>query len=668
MKKIFFFLSAIALLGLTAACVEQIQVNNPNYDAEKGTVKTQFVINVANTAQTKATANDVQAEATNKFRGMEGIRLFMSKGYKSGGSYVPYETNYIYDLKDYTPIYNASNLTAAESITADNSRRVYEMIMPTGVDNMVFYAKAPTTTGSAIKYPFKTTDDATSVDPTTKETTNFELVPITTETTVFTTNTSATALLGILNAVAGVTSWYTTDDVTLATALNNFVNTEAIVVPDNTTTPPSTTTVVETLRQGSADAVKRTMEDLYKIVEKRTDAVSTAIKTAILGESNANFTPTASTETTPAKLTYANANIQTNFPANLGLPVGAAQVKCTVTKTDGVITRAVFSWESPSSTLGTASSLNYANVMYPPVLCYWADSPIRVSNTEGVEDEPDFYPNGVTNWNSEAEWTSAKGNWLAWATNKAITKDTRAVALKNNVLYGTALAKYTVALKAEKLNDNRQKLVPHLSNQEITVAGKFKVKGILIGGQPTKVGWNFIPISTADLTAVIYDNVVNHTNAITTTASSPFYTMVFDNYNSSGTQDDVVFALELENNAGDFYGKDNIIYDGGTFYLCGKMKKADLAASYQDLTTLSGLGYRIPPLLEPTPGNPDVYPMSITPRIFMQDFVTTVTITLGDNALQNAYATIPDLRPINMYFGLSVDLTWKAGAALSVEL
>ena len=619
-------------------------------------MKTQFVINIANianTAQTKATANDVQAEAANKFRGMEGIRLFMSKGYKNGNDYFPYETNYIYDLKDYTPIYGASNLNVAESITADNSRRVYEMIMPTGVDNMVFYAKAPTTTGSAIKYPFKTTADDTSVDPTTKTGTNFELVPITTETTVFTTNASATALLKILNDVAGVTSWYTTDDVTLATALNNFVNTEAIATS-------ATTTTVETLRQGSADAVKRTMEDLYKIVEKRTDAVSTAIKAAILGENPANFTATASTETTPAKLTYANENIETNFPADLGLPVGAAQVKCTVAKTDGVITSAVFSWVSPSSTLGTAESLNYANLRFPPVLCYWADSPIRVSNTEGVEDETNFYPNGVTNWNSEDAWAAAKGNWLAWATNKEVTKDTRAVALKNNVLYGTALAKYTVQLKAEKLNDNRKALVPHLSDQEITVAGKFKVKGILIGGQPNKVGWNFVPVD-ADRTGVIYDNVLNHTNAITTAVSNPFYTMVFDNYNTTGTQDDVVFALELENNAGDFYGKDNIIYDGGTFYLCGKMKKADLAATYADLTSLKDLGYRIPPL-----GSDNT--MAITPRIFMQDFVTTVTITFGDNALKNAYATIPDLRPINMYFGLSVDLSWKAGAALSVEL
>lgn len=650
MKKFFFFLSTIALLGLASACVEQISVNNPNYDAEKGVVKTQFVINVANTAQTKATADDVQAEAANKFRGMEGIRLFMSKGY--GANYL---TDYIYDLKDYTPIYSALNLNVARSITADDSRRVYEMIMPTGVDNMVFYAKAPTTTGSAIEYPFKTDASATTTDPTTKETTTFKLVPITTETTVFTTNASATALLGILNAVAGVTSWYTTDDVTLATALNNFVNTEAIATS-------ATTTTVETLRQGSADAVKRTMEDLYKIVEKRTDAVSTAIKAAILGENNANFTATASTETTPAKLTYANTNIQANFPADLGLPVGAAQVKCTVSKTDGVITSAVFSWVSPSSTLGTAESLNYANLRFPPVLCYWADSPIRVSNTEGVEEETDFYPNGVSNWNSETEWTNAKGNWLAWDTNKAITKDTRAVALKNNVLYGTALAKYTVQLKAEKLNDNRKALVPHLSDQEITVASKFKVKGILIGGQPKAVAWNFIP-TDSDRSAVIYDNVPNHTNAITTSASNPFYTMVFDNYNSGGgAQDDVVFALELENNAGDFYGKENIIYDGGTFYLCGKMKKSDLAATYAGLTSLKDLGYRIPPVAtDGTMATP-------VPRIFMQDFVTTVTITLGDDALKNAYATIPDLRPINMYFGLSVDLSWKAGAALSVEL
>lgn len=318
------------------------------------------------------------------------------------------------------------------------------------------------------------------------------------------------------------------------------------------------------------------------------------------------------------------------------------------------------------------------NLRFPPELCYWADSPIRVSNTEGVEGDESYYPNGVDKWDS---WSGATGNWLTWTTTTAITKDTRAVALKNNVLYGTALAKTIVKLSATTLKDNRKVLVPNLPEQTITVSGTdatdnkehyFTVKGILIGGQPDQVGWNFVDAGTTR-TAVVYDKAFgDHSSTeakITTYDSKPYYTLVFDNYKTGDNPDAVYIALELENHAGDFYGKDNVIYDGGTFYLAGKMQlTADQITALKATTsdygklTVTPLTYRIPPVAT------DGSAMTLSPRIFMQDFVTEITLTLGENALKHAYATIPDLRPIDMYFGLSVDLKWKTGAALSVEL
>ena len=79
---------------------------------------------------------------------------------------------------------------------------------------------------------------------------------------------------------------------------------------------------------------------------------------------------------------------------------------------------------------------------------------------------------------------------------------------------------------------------------------------------------------------------------------------------------------------------------------------------------LAALGYRIPPVTV----SEGTTTMNLVPRVFMHDFTTKMNVTLGPNALKLAYATVPDLRPTQMFFGLSVDLTWKAGASFDVEI
>jgi hypothetical protein len=657
MKKFFFFLSTIALLGLASACVEQISSDNPNYNPERGEVKTTFVFNIATSAATKATADEVQATADNSFRGMEGMVLYMSKGYTSE-DYLP--APYQYNLGDLTPtgtitgpIYGDDNYNVASAIDASDSRRVYKMNMPVGVDNMVFYAKAKAKEGSNNKTTYQVTPK--------KSTTFFELEAI--QANADFSSGSAATILGILNSFSSLISeWSTTDDVTLATAFKNYFTTN------------------ETLRQASGPAVLRTMQDLYKIVKSADETGTTLagkIKAAILGNFDATDAGVLSYKTDALK----------KFPfEDLGLPVGVAQVKCSWTEassTDPSVPDK-FAWINPSNTIADDNSnsdqvvvnaIDVKNIMYPAEICYWADSPIRVSNTEGVEDDENYYPNGVANWDNDNMWKvttqgGATGNWLDWATYKAVTKDTRAVALKNNVLYGTALAKFIVKMgesgHSEGNNiflDNRKALVPALSDNKITIDGTnsyFTVTGILIGGQPKRVAWNFLPASVENnKTGVIYDHVFDYTGKLD--ASKAYYVPVFDNYSSGGTQDVVYFALELENHTGmDFYGKDNVIYDGGKFYLTGKLQLPS-GTTISALSDMATKGYRIPPLANDNT-------MAVTPRIFIQDFVTEITATLGPNALKHAYATIPDLRPIEMYFGLSVDLSWKAGAPLSVEL
>lgn len=667
MKKFFFFLSAIALLGLTAACNEDVPVN-PNFNAERGDVKTSFIINVATTSQTKASAAEVQATTNEAFRGMEKIKLFMSKGYNTAYLAAPYQ----YDLGTLTPAYGDANLTNEGAINAEKSRRVYNLTIPTGVDNMVFYAKAKeagannsATTGTAVKSNNKI---VYNVDPD-KTKTNFQLVPIIeqdnaqgTATTgadgaaaqadLFATNANAVKLLAILNSLSDIVDqWKALDVVELLTAYDNYFTTN------------------ETLRQGSGPAVLRTMQDMYNVAARYpapeqgtpTDAqnVCSAIKAAI----EEYFTVSGRD---PYTLTYKDANLL-KFPFDeLGLPAGAAQVKCT-TPEQGAPT---FAWVNPSN-LMDANTVDYKNLMYPVELCYWASSPLRISNLEGAEENQDYYPANWAKWNQNGSWSTTYG-WLDYAqeANRVVTKETRAVALHNNVLYGNALAKATVKMSATSYKDNRGAVVPNVKDQDIEIDGSkkyFKVTGILIGGQPKQVEWDFVAGAQADRTGVIYDHAFAD-NKITTEASDPFYTMVLDNLLPNAKEDEqeaVYFALELENHAGDFYGRDNVIYDGGKFYLAGMMKltneQINKLISDSDYTDLGELGYRVPPV-----GDDGV--MITIPRVFMQDFTTTMKITLGPNALKMAYATIPDLRPTQMYFGLSVDLSWKTGADFDIVI
>ena len=53
-------------------------------------------------------------------------------------------------------------------------------------------------------------------------------------------------------------------------------------------------------------------------------------------------------------------------------------------------------------------------------------------------------------------------------------------------------------------------------------------------------------------------------------------------------------------------------------------------------------------------------------KLTIKDIMIKDVITIGKDALQRAYSTIPDLRSTQMFFGLSVDLEWKAGLNFNV--
>lgn len=234
--------------------------------------------------------------------------------------------------------------------------------------------------------------------------------------------------------------------------------------------------------------------------------------------------------------------------------------------------------------------------------------------------------------------------------------------MKYDINYGTSLLKTTVSYKTLSLQDNNKKIQQRdygitEANKTINVTGEsFKLVGIIVGDQWPKVGWDFLPKTTdpgntSYRKGYIYDNQITSSGVIpasTTSASDPNYTLVFDNYVSGTPQPKVYVALELQNNSGvDFFGFDNMIPNGGNFYLIGEL----------DPTGKTGPAkpewHALPPY--------DVDGTTTVPRVFIQDHMTTANFKFDTYSLQHAYLTVPDLRSSSVTLGLSVDLQWSTG-------
>lgn len=312
------------------------------------------------------------------------------------------------------------------------------------------------------------------------------------------------------------------------------------------------------------------------------------------------------------------------------------------------------------------------NVFYPAELCYWGNSPVRVTDESVVEAD---YPQGITPWVTDASWTSKN-----WKKDSHVVSTTRSVAMQYNINYGTAMLKSTVKYGATKLYDNNHAIQlaknPTLGasdepNAEITVAdGTFTLKGILVGGVATKVGWDFLPVDGSSFGNAIYDKAIVDDGIPTSGTSTPNYTLVWDNWNESQRgkcQNPVYVCLEFQNLSGkDFWGKHNIIRNEGIFYIVGKLdpNAGTLAPADAANPTAAELEAGVD---WPAAGTACLPPHAADGttlkerRVFIQDFMTVANFVIGENSLQSAYSTVPDLRSTQISLGLSVDLKWQSG-------
>lgn len=379
-----------------------------------------------------------------------------------------------------------------------------------------------------------------------------------------------------------------------------------------------------------------------------------------------NYWPTTTAGPKPDGATFAHIESYTSanfaeFPSQFALPQGATHIKFDNTK------NTFYYVENYNSSAVGGSTFTVDDYYYPAELCYFGNSPIRVSDTEHVVAQ---YPENVSTWNAEASWSS---DW----TLGHVQSTTRSVAMKNDINYGTALLETTVGYNTLTLKDNNKAIqqrdygVNTEEDKEIYINdGSFKLVSIIIGDQWPKVGWNFLPITTGEANyrkGYIYDNQITNEGVIpasTSTTSQSNYTLVFDNYQDmrstdvTNKQSKVYVALELQNNTGrDFFGKDNLITNGSNFYLIGELDPSTKTEPGPVLPTYHAL----PPYDANCTTN-------TVPRVFIQDHVTKANFKIGVNALKNAYLTVPDLRSSSVTLGLSVDVKWETGLDFDVVI
>lgn len=607
MKKVKFF--GLAGFILLASGAGFSSCSSDSADPTGGTgvagqvVKAQFAINIpygnnssANQAKkvTRMTANMTQQN--NHFRGISDIVLLTFNGDPTTTS-----------ITDATNIIKIS--TDGNAYAQNEYCRLYRDIeIPVETSYIAFYGKASRNTETDFEAG-KITDEGTSGK--TLANISHKLTPINSDAN-FTTDGDALAIIQALNDIANA-------QVTDGSATYTWANI------GNLRTLPSWLTGQE----------QEFLVDRYNSFIKLTAGSKTSVtaciqslEAALAGETPGANVPIEKLLTAEiynkCKTALRTIDGLGNFPGKYYLPDGAAALKW-------IAGESTFAYSVPgSANFVTGDNINYQKICYPAELSYFVNTKTMVSDKDmsSLNDFPtynDWIKKSDTDWNGKS------------FTEKAVESSTKTVGLKDPVQYSVAVLKSTVKCDAATLKDNGQSKGGLKADQDVPVNSGFPVTGILIGGQPESVDWKYEPTTEA-FANTIYDKNMNGTITAGTTASTPNYTLVFDN--KSTDKKPVFVTIELTNNSGmDFYGQDGIIPKDAKFYLVGK--------------------------LDPDATEGVTNPNSVD-RVFVQDHITKANFTIKD--LKKANNCIPDLRTSGINVGLAVDLSWQNGITFDVEL
>lgn len=598
MKKLnsFFLMGTVALagLGVMSSCSsDDLGNDTTTTPGETKAVKTQFALNIPR-ANGGTRMSGENTQANKNFLGMEDIRMYSFNAAPAAGS-------------TSTATFTLAGI--ASGISESASSKIYsDVSVPVGTTHFLFYAHAPQGTNDTEKFAkgiLKFT--APETEKTATDGISAALVAVKGNDA-----TSSTALLKILNDVAGVTGWADAGAETkLGKLYAQYIKAKA----------------------GSANSILLTLQSLYNSLSGVITAADDAQKTIaenIRKEIDKSFTPTTGTDGY-VTLAYKATGDVSKYPNNINLPDGAVQLTFDATTK--------FAYATTSNLTGI-QQLDAAKICFPASIYYFQSSDLAAT---AMELDASKWPTSTT------EWTTATAPWLKDASNLAdgwtasVQPTTRSIAMRQNINYGVANLATTVKCGAASLADNTTLSVTDPSEFAGTVTvptAGFPVTGLLIGGQPTKVGFNFQPASNDAFAQTIYDNNLTDIVAKNGAASTANYTIVLpnDKGRTATDQNTVNVAIELTNNSGvAFRGFDGIIPAGGKFYLVGQLAPKD-----HNVANVTN------------------------PAVFMSDYMTTLKLTI--KSLKNAYNTIPDLRSTKLQLGLSVDLDWQTGIQFDVNI
>lgn len=616
----FLLMGSVALSGIVAfsACSSENDMGaevNPTFDGK--TVKTQFALNVPyGDTGTRMSAN--AAQQNRNFRGISNMTLLPFTEEPAAGKI---STSFI-DLKQNTNAFESDG-----SDYANQGRYIYRDVqIPIGTKHFVFYGKATgteTTTSDANKlfdkgYLSNNLSGTTSGTKVNLDNTNFALQKIN-ETLDFSTATSGTdkSYNKVLKALQDVTDTKVTDGTT--TIEWNNITTSATDMKLNHA--KKLWEAFSTLKAGSANSVRKTLNYL------KSSAGVSALGTGTATADGDGLLKTLVKNIDVALTTLGDGN---TFPADLNLPDGAVGVNYDEpSKT----------WKFTSSVTMKSENINYANITYPASLDYFVSSPAKARDdaSTGIND-------GI--WPTKDDWTKDNATWTGWGDE--VKNTTRTIALEKPIQYGVANLELTIKANANTLLDNAKDKKGQVADQNVDVTNnKLVMTGVLIGGQPTQVEWNYEPKTGNAFDLTIYDKKMNGATPATkngiyvpvNTPSNANYTLVLDNNNA--TTKAIYVAVELVNNTGiDFYGADGMVPAGGKFYLIGKLNP-------EAATGVTGKDDNVN-------------------RVFLKDYTTKANLTIKD--LKNAYNVIPDLRSTAISVGLAVNLEWQEGITFNVEI
>lgn len=741
---------------------------NPNYNPETDEVNVDFVFNVStsNEATTRMSSANTQATLTQQFRGITDAYL-ASYSQSDDGKYLTDPSVPAGKLFSLGPVVAAgklNNTLTQASGDVNVSHRVLQLSLASGTNSLLFWGKAPKTgtdlDQGRITMNISETPSETSISM-------CKIVPD----VAYTGSTITQAkLLQYENLIANILTYIinsgiSSQDVTFGATTNTVTinwkdyvtvtgdaSSYTLNIPtkdpsDNSkdlsllgerlsyTFKQLNTIHANELRAGYGKAVSDMMTDLMgninqvvsatplNMEEAVAQAVATEIKTRVEkffdpdGEYNWLGTSAVKTAATfvldDDKSKVDNSSNLNQFPSDFNLPLGSVLLELNIEAATAPATgyKYTYNYSGTVDTYamggGSSAPFDPKNYMFPAELCYFGNSPIRVTNETKA---PGDYPDGVANW-------EASGSWTGWTTSH-VTSSTRSVAMKDNINYGTALLETKVRYGAQTLQDNNHNLQDEWSghlvdepNNTIDVNTKddhFVLTGILVGGQNPEVGWNYIAkANTTGFGAMVYDRAkstitsgettedVSYIQIPKATASTggnpsvPMYTLLWDNWDQSlkgQKQRDVYIAVEFKNNSKDFYGENNLIRNGGTFYIVGKLDPNRIPKDFTIPTGETNAGtalsnnvdadktlyadhldwgvtwpttnYALPPYeTEGVNAGNGIKER----RVFIQDYLTSVTFVIGETSLQHALVAVPDLRSGQISLGLSVDLSWRTG-------